>query len=92
MSTFKNRNSLRTIEAQIVQKLKDNEARPKFTGSYKKRAYMPQPYSRLNILGTRKRTFPILCQNDVKPYMYATCNCTTLRNAKCDVFGDVFDS
>ena len=24
------------IEAQIVQKRKDNEARPKFTGSYKK--------------------------------------------------------
>ena len=37
MSTFKNKNSLRTIEAQIVQKLKDNEARPKFTGSYKKK-------------------------------------------------------
>ena len=35
MSTFKNKNSLRTIEAQIVQKFK-NEARPKFTGSYKK--------------------------------------------------------
>ena len=35
MSTFKNRNSLRTIEAQIVQKLKNNEARPKFTGSYR---------------------------------------------------------
>ena len=30
-----NKNNLRTIEAQIVQKLK-NEARPKFTGSYKK--------------------------------------------------------
>ena len=33
MSTFKNKNSLRTI-AQIVQKLKNNEDRPKFTGSY----------------------------------------------------------
>ena len=32
MTTFKNKNSLRTIEAQIVQKLKNNEARPKFTG------------------------------------------------------------
>ena len=31
-----NKNNLRTIEAQIVQKLK-NEARPKFTGSYKKK-------------------------------------------------------
>ena len=31
MSTFKNKNSLRTIEAQIVQKLKNNEALPKFT-------------------------------------------------------------
>ena len=36
MSIFKSKNSLRTIEAQIVQKLKNNEARPKFTGSYKK--------------------------------------------------------
>ena len=34
MSTFKNKNSLRTIEVQIVKKLKNNEARPKFTGSY----------------------------------------------------------
>ena len=33
-----NKNNLRTIEAQIVQKLKNNEARPKFTGSYKERA------------------------------------------------------
>ena len=32
-----NENNLRTIEAaQIVQKLKNNEARPKFTGCYKK--------------------------------------------------------
>ena len=38
MSTYKNKNSLRTIEAQIVQKLKNNEARPKFTGSYIKKA------------------------------------------------------
>ena len=38
MSTFKNKNNLRTIEAQIVQKLKNNEARPKFTGSYKKKS------------------------------------------------------
>ena len=39
MSTSKNKNSLRTIEAQIVQKLKNNEAWPKFTGSYKKSLY-----------------------------------------------------
>ena len=38
MSIFKNKNSLRTIEAQIAQKLKNNEARPKFTGSYIKKA------------------------------------------------------
>ena len=37
MVTFKNKNSLRTIEAQIVQKFKNNEARPKFTGSYEKK-------------------------------------------------------
>ena len=28
------KNKLRIIEAQIVQKLKNNEARPKFTGSF----------------------------------------------------------
>ena len=38
MGTFKNKNSLTTIEAQIMQKLKNNEAQPKFTGSsYKKK-------------------------------------------------------
>ena len=37
MSTFEHKNSLKTIEAQIVQELKNNEARPKFTGSYKKK-------------------------------------------------------
>ena len=31
MSIFEHKNSLRTIEAQIVQKLKNSEARPKFT-------------------------------------------------------------
>ena len=36
MSTFEHKNNLRIIEAQIVQKLKNNEAQPKFTGSYKK--------------------------------------------------------
>ena len=47
MSTFKNKNSLRTIEAQIVQTLKNNEARPKFTGSSKKKrvaCFLYQPY------------------------------------------------
>ena len=34
VSAFKNKNSLRTIEARIVQTLKNNEAGPKFTGSY----------------------------------------------------------
>ena len=33
MSMFDHKNSLRKIEAQIVQKLKNNEAQPKFTGS-----------------------------------------------------------
>ena len=37
MSTFKNKNSLRTIEAEISEKIKSNaEARPKFTGSFTK--------------------------------------------------------
>ena len=35
MSTFKNKNSLRTIEAQTVQKLKNNEPRPKYTSFIK---------------------------------------------------------
>ena len=38
MSTFEHKNSLRTIVAQIVQKLKNNEARPKFTVSYLKKS------------------------------------------------------
>ena len=37
MSTFKNKNSLRRIEAEISYKIKNNEARPKFTGSYKRK-------------------------------------------------------
>ena len=38
MSTFKNKNSLRTIEAEISKKLlKNNEARLNFTRSYKKK-------------------------------------------------------
>ena len=47
MSTFKNKNSLRTTEAQIVQKLKNNEARPKFTGSYKKKRVLTVDYDNL---------------------------------------------
>ena len=36
MGTFINKNSLRTmIEAEISLKIKSNEARPKFAGSYK---------------------------------------------------------
>ena len=38
MSIFKTKNNLRTGEAQIVRKFKNNETRPKFTGSYKKKA------------------------------------------------------
>ena len=34
-----NKNSLRTIEVQFVQKRKNNDTRPKFTGSYKKSVY-----------------------------------------------------
>ena len=50
MSTVKNKNSLRTIEAQIAQKLKNNEARPKFTGSHKKKSvYSEQLWSSLLI-------------------------------------------
>ena len=41
MSNFKNKNSLRTIEAEISLRVKNNEARPKFTGSYKKKACIP---------------------------------------------------
>ena len=33
MSTFKNKNNLSTIEPEISWKIKNNEARPKFTGS-----------------------------------------------------------
>ena len=33
-----NKNNLRKIEAQIVQKLKNNKPQPKFTGSYKEKS------------------------------------------------------
>ena len=36
ISYKKNKNILKTIEAEISEKVKNNEARPKFTGSYKK--------------------------------------------------------
>ena len=49
MSTFTNKNSLRTIEAQIVQKLKNNEARPKFTDSYKKKRVWYDSYIKSEI-------------------------------------------
>ena len=39
MSTFKNKNSLKTIEAEISKKVKNNEARPKCTGSFLKSVY-----------------------------------------------------
>ena len=35
-----NKHNLRTIEGQIVQRLKNNEHLPKFTGSYKKKVYV----------------------------------------------------
>ena len=51
MSTFKNKNCLRTIEAQIVQKLKNNEARLKFIGSYKsKSVYRDSRHSNWKLL------------------------------------------
>ena len=37
MGTFKNKNNLRTIEAEISKKVKNNETQPKFTGSFKKK-------------------------------------------------------
>ena len=37
IGTNGNKNNLRTIEAQIVQTLKNNEPQPKFTGSDKKK-------------------------------------------------------
>ena len=56
MSTFKNKNSLRTIEDQIVQKLKNNEAWPKFTGSYKKKSvYVLDEYPRQVDVGVPTR-------------------------------------
>ena len=38
MSTFQNKNSLRTTEAEISYKIENNEARPKFNGSCNKNA------------------------------------------------------
>ena len=69
MSTFKHKNSLRTIGAQIVQKLKNNEARPKFTGSYKKKkkrvaCFLYQPYSRRMRQLSRSRA--VLCSEEMQ--------------------------
>ena len=44
-------NNLRTIEAQIVQNLNNNEPRPKFTGSYKKK--------RVNVCATTKFIYSV---------------------------------
>ena len=57
MSTFKNKNSLRTIEAQLVQKLKNNEARPKCTGSYKKKACNPIALLALRVNNCSRTSF-----------------------------------
>ena len=38
LNKYLNKNSLKTIGAEISKKRKNNEARPKFTGSYKKKA------------------------------------------------------
>ena len=54
MSTFEHKNSLRTTEAQIVQKLKNNEAWPKFIGSYKKKKRVALQLLKLTI---RKQTY-----------------------------------
>ena len=43
------KNKLRTIEAQIVQKLKNDEPRPKFTGSYKKQEAVRTAYNRVRV-------------------------------------------
>ena len=59
MNTFKTKNSLRTVEAQIVQKLKNNEARPKFTGSYKKkRVYDQGSESRVHCTSVTSSVYP----------------------------------
>ena len=44
-----NKNNLRTIEAQTVKKPKNNEARPKFTGSYKKKKRVHEIYGKLPV-------------------------------------------
>ena len=67
MSTFKNKNSVRTIEAQILQKLKNNEARPKFTGSYKKKrvaCFLYQPYRKRMWQLSRSRV--VLCSEEMQ--------------------------
>ena len=67
MSTFKNKNSLRTIEAQIVQKLKNNEARSKFTGSYKKSVYVSSKAAkRVGMLGRIHKHLRVMQQTPSK--------------------------
>ena len=42
-----NKNNLRTMEAQIVQKHKNNDPPPKFTGSYKKASIENSSFTKL---------------------------------------------
>ena len=79
MSTFKNKNSLRTIDAQIVQKLKSNEARPKFTGSYKKKrvaCFLYQPYRKKMRQLSRSRV--VLCSEECKKGIARIFLCPTI--------------
>ena len=71
MNTFKTKNSLRTIEAQIVQKLKNNEARPKFAGSYKKkkRIYDQGSENTVHCTSVTSSVYPAASTSE------NTCNC-----------------
>ena len=68
MSTFKTKNSLRTIETQIMQNLENNETRPKFTGSYKrKRVYSITSHR------PKSTTINLFVINDVQMSLVSTC-------------------
>ena len=86
MSTFKNKNSLRTIEAEISQKLKNNGARPKLTGSYIKKKACNQSRKLSTQLRVSAHKFPIEKElYDNIPKEKRTC-----KICKSDLIGDEF--
>ena len=73
MKTLKN--NLRTTEAQIVQKLKNNEARPKFTSSYKKKHVYNITVSTIILVAASLELGWLVYHGNVDVYMSVSVKC-----------------